>query len=148
MDKLSGRTAHRPQFQLMLKHLRPGDTVIVYAFSRLFRNSQQLIELFTRFNAEKITLRSLTEHIDIRTSHGRMAAKILAAVDEAEVERLAERTKDGMAERKRQGAVFGRPRIVDPEDIQKMRAMRKSKVPVATIASRFHCSAATVYNNT
>lgn len=39
-DKLSGRTDRRPEFILMMKHTQPGDTVVVYELSRLFRKSQ------------------------------------------------------------------------------------------------------------
>lgn len=35
-DKLSGKTAQRLEFKRLLKHLQPGDTVIVYSLSRLF----------------------------------------------------------------------------------------------------------------
>lgn len=146
-DKLTGKTAHRPEFRLMLKHLQPGDTVAVYSLSRLFRNTKQLLDLFDDFTAKNITLKSITENLNIRTSSGRMAATILAAVDENEVGRVRERTIDGMAERKRQGAVFGRPRVVTPDQVKEMKKLR-GKMSVALIARRFDCSPATVYNNT
>lgn len=149
MDKLSGRTDRRPEFKLMLKHLQPHDTLLIYSFSRLFRNTEMMLALFRRFNDEKITLRCLTQPLDIRTSHGRLHAKFLAAVDEHEVEQLAERTKHGMAELKRQGRKFGAPPKVSPEDAKKMAHMRfKTRIPVPAIASRYHVSDAAVYQHT
>lgn len=148
-DKLSGKTAHRLEFKRMMKHLQPGDTIIVYSLSRLFRNTKHLLGLFDDFKAQKITLRSLTEPLDLKTSYGRMAATMLAAVDEAEVGRVRERTIAGMAERGRQGVVFGRPAKVSPSDAAQMKQMRfKTKIPVPAIAQKFGVSQAAVYQHT
>lgn len=149
-DKLSGKTAQRLQFKLMMKHLQPGDTIVVYSLSRLFRNTKHLLELFDQFKKDKITLRSITEKsLDITTSHGRMIATVLAAVDENEVGRVRDRTIDGMAERARQGVKFGAPPKVTPADAAKMKHMRfKTGIPVPAIAAKFHVSAAAVYQHT
>lgn len=149
IDKLSGRTDRRPEFRRVIKHLQPGDTLLAYSLSRLFRNTEKMLALFRKFNGENITLRCLTQPVDIRTSHGRMHAKILAAVDEHEVEQLADRTKHGMAERKRQGVRFGAPPKVSPADAEVMKRMRhKTLIPVPQIARRFHVSEASVYKHT
>lgn len=149
MDKLSGKSAQRLDFKLMLKHLQEGDTVVVYSLSRLFRNTKQLLELFDDFNSRDITLRSLTENLNIRTATGRMAATILAAVDEHERGRVRERTIAGMAERGRQGVKFGAPPKVSPADAAKMKHMRwKTRIPVSAIATKFNVSDAAVYQHT
>jgi DNA invertase Pin-like site-specific DNA recombinase len=148
-DKLSGKTAQRHQFKLMLKHLQRGDTILVYSLSRLFRNTKQLLELFDKFKADGITLRSLTEPLDLKTSYGRMAATMLAAVDEAEVGRTRERTIAGMDESERQGVKFGAPPKVTPAIAAKMKTMRfKTGIPVPAIARQFSVSAAAVYQHT
>lgn len=148
-DKLSGKTAKRLEFKRMLKHLQPGDTIVVYSLSRLFRNTKHLLELFDTFKKDKIALRSLTERLDLNTSHGRMVATMLAAVDENEVNRVRERTIDGMAERARQGVKFGAPPKVSPDMAAKMKHMRfKTRIPVPAIAAKFKVSAAAVYQHT
>lgn len=149
-DKLSGKTAQRHQFKLMMKHLQPGDTIVVYSLSRLFRNTKHLLELFDQFKKDKIILRSITEKsLDITTSHGRMIATVLAAVDENEVGRVRDRTVAGMKERGRQGVKFGAPPKVSPADAAKMKHMRfKTRIPVPAIAAKFHVSPAAVYQHT
>lgn len=148
-DKLSGKTAHRLEFKRMLKHLQPGDTLLVYSLSRLFRNAKQLLEIFDKFKADRITLRSLTEPLDLKSSYGRMAATMLAAVDEAEVGRVRERTVAGMEESSRQGVKFGAPPKVQPADAAQMKHMRfKTGIPVKAIAKRFGVSEAAVYLHT
>ncbi len=149
-DKLSGKTAQRLEFKRLLKALQPHDTLIIYSFSRIFRNTKLLLELFDDFKAKKIKLISLTERgIDVNTSHGRMVATMLAAVDQNEVDRVRDRTVDGMAERARQGVKFGAPPKVTPEIAAKMRHMRfKTRIPVPAIATKFKVSEASVYQHT
>lgn len=149
-DKLSGKTAQRLQFKLMMKHLQPGDTIVVYSLSRLFRNTKHLLELFDQFKKDKITLRSITEKsLDITTSHGRMIATVLAAVDENEVGRVRDRTIAGMAERGRQGVKFGAPAKVSEDDAKVMARMRfKTRIPVPAIAAKYKVSDAAVYQRT
>ncbi len=147
-DKLSGRTDRRPEYARMIKHTQPGDTVVVYELSRLFRNSRKIEDIIIDFNARNITLVSIAERVDITTIHGRAQAKQIAIQDQAEVERLAARTKHGMDAGKAKGAVYGRPPVVSAADIKIMKNLRKAKVPVWKISARFKCSDATVYNNT
>lgn len=142
-DKLSATNMRRPYFALMKKHLQSGDTLLVYSVSRLFRDAEKLLSFFGEMKAKGIEIRSITENLDLKTSHGRMIATILAAVDQNERERIRERTKDGMAERKRQGQMMGRPRKVDDAMIAKMKAMRKHAT-AEQVASRFKVSIASV----
>lgn len=149
-DKLSGKTAQRQAFKLLLKKLQPGDTLIIYAFSRIFRNTKLLLELFDDFKAKKVKLISLTERgIDVNTSHGRMVATMLAAVDQNEVDRVRDRTVDGMAERARQGVKFGAPSKVSEVDAKKMAHMRfKTGIRIPAISAKFKISDAAVYQHT
>lgn len=146
-DKISA-AGRRPEYNLMRKHCQPGDTIKVYSLSRLFRDTKKLLILFDELKAERVELISLTERLDLKTSHGRMVATMLAAVDEMERGRVRERTTDGMAALKGQGVVFGRPRVVDDKQIKLMKAWRRQGMKVPAIARKIGCSAATVYNNT
>ncbi len=149
-DKLSGKTAQRLEFKRLLKALQPHDTLIIYSFSRIFRNTKLLLELFDDFKAKKIKLISLTERgIDVNTSHGRMVATMLAAVDQNEVDRVRDRTVDGMAEKARQGVKFGAPPKVSEDDAKVMARMRfKTGIPVPAIATKYKVSDAAVYHRT
>lgn len=142
-DKLSATNARRPYFALMLKHLQRGDTLLVYSVSRLFRDAAKLLAFFADMKARGVEIRSCTENLDLKTSHGRMIATMLAAVDQYEREKIRDRTVDGMAERMRQGQMMGRPRKVNDAMIAKMKAMRKHATP-KQIAARFKISEASV----
>lgn len=142
-DKLSATNARRPYFNLMRKHLQRGDTLLVYSVSRLFRDAEKLLGFFGEMKAKGVEIKSLTESLDLRSSHGRMIATILAAVDQNERERIRERTVHGMAELKRQGMSLGRPRKIDDAKAIRMRKERKYMNP-KQLAAKYNCSVATV----
>lgn len=148
-DKLSAVSAKRPYFNLMLKHLYPGDTLLIYSMSRLSREVRTLYSILDEFVALGVTVKSLTEpHLDLSTPHGRMMLTITAAVDQNERERIQSRTRDGMQERKRQGMYLGRPRKVSLDDIEEMKRLRTTGMPMAKIAKKFDVTAGTVSNYT
>lgn len=142
-DKLSATNARRPYFNLMRKHLQRGDTLLVYSVSRLFRDAEKLLGFFGEMKTKGVEIKSLTESLDLRSSHGRMIATILAAVDQNERERIRERTVHGMAELKRQGMSLGRPRKIDDVKAARMRKERKYMNP-KQLAAKYNCSVATV----
>ena len=45
IDKCSGKDAKRPELQAMLEFMREGDMVVVESFSRLARNTRDLLEI-------------------------------------------------------------------------------------------------------
>lgn len=152
VEKISAVNAHRPQFHLLMKCVEPGDTVVVYAFNRLVRDLKQLLTIVDEFKAMGVKLRSTSEpHIDPYTTNGRLLLSVTGAVDENELGRIRDRTKDGMAERKRQGQFFGRTRVVTKKverDMRRMRYRKRKPVAVEKIARIFNVKPSTVYANT
>lgn len=53
MDKLSGKDFQRPQYQAMLKRLRPGDLLCVTSIDRLGRNYEEILEQWRELTREK-----------------------------------------------------------------------------------------------
>lgn len=149
-EKLSAVNAHRPQFHLLMKMLEPGDTLYVYAFNRLCRDLKLLLSIVDELKAARITLRSTSEpHVDPFTTNGRLLISVTGAVDENELGRIRDRTRDGMAERKRQGMFFGRKRIVTEQVQREMQDMRtRLKISIVRIADHFAVKPSTVYANT
>lgn len=148
-EKVSAADLRRPQFALMQKHIEPGDTIVVHAFSRISRNLKDLLVFLDDMKAFGVTIRSTSEpQIDPYTTHGRMHLQMVGLMDEHERNRVKDRTKAAMAEKARQGMSLGRPRVVALKDIPKMRAMRKRGVSVEDIAAKFKCSKPCVYSHT
>jgi DNA invertase Pin-like site-specific DNA recombinase len=149
VEKISAVSAHRPQFNLMMKMLETGDTLVVYAFSRLHRNVKDLLTTVDTLRAMGVKLRSTSEpHVDPYSTNGRLLISVTGAVDENERLRICDRTRDGMAARKALGMFFGRQRVVTPAVAKKMQSMRDAGVKVTEIADKFEIKPSTVYANT
>jgi DNA invertase Pin-like site-specific DNA recombinase len=108
VDKLSGGSRRRPEFEKLLKAIRPGDTVRVWKMDRLGRRAIKLMELVARFHAENIKFESLTEPLDFSTPMGRFISTINAAQAQLEVELTAERTRSGIKASRERGNRYGR----------------------------------------
>lgn len=148
-EKISAANARRPEFHRMLKHVEPRDEVVVYAFSRLSRSLKDLLIIVDDLKRMGITVRSTSEpHINPYTTHGRAMLQMVGTMDEMERNRVKDRTKDAMAEKRRTGMYLGRPRLIQVSDIPKMKAMRKAGKPAPEIAKKFGIAVSTVYANT
>ena len=117
-DSSSGKTLERPGFQELLKTVRKNDTVIVESFSRISRNTSDLLNLLNEFQKKEISLISLKEDFDFTTPTGKLIFTLLAALSEMERDILLERQKEGIALAKLQGKYKGRKPIKCPENFQ------------------------------
>lgn len=98
--------AKRPAFELMLSLIEQGeiDAVVVYTNGRLTRRpmeNEALIQLHERTGVQFDSVRS--GRSDLSTADGRMIARMLAAQDAAEAERISERVKRAFVQRREQG---------------------------------------------
>lgn len=143
-EKISALNAKRPQFNLMMKYLEGGDTLIVHSLSRLGRDVHQIHRILKELADLGVTWRSLTEpHLDMTTAAGRLMVNVTGAMAQFERDQIVDRTKRGMDERKRQGMYLGRPKKVDDALASVMRRERKTMTP-AQIAARHKLSVGTV----
>jgi DNA invertase Pin-like site-specific DNA recombinase len=110
-EGVSASTLERPQLRLAITEaLRPSaDGLVVLKLDRLVRSVTGLAELMDRFNAEGKALISVRDSLDTTSAGGRLVANIMASVAQWEREIISERTKDALAELKRQGVQLGRP---------------------------------------
>lgn len=147
-DKASGVSQRRPGLSLALKDCRPGDTFIVWKLDRLGRDAIEILTRLKWFVDNDIKFRSLTETIDGTTPGGRFLAAILAANAQYERDVIAQRTTRTMQFLKEQGRVFGRERVLTPEQVKEAQAMRDAGTAVSLIAAHFKCSRGTIRNYT
>jgi len=111
MEKISGASVERSEFERLLKELQEGDVVVVAELTRLSRSTSQLIAIGDEFSKKGIQLVSLKENIDTTTTSGRLMFGMLAVLAQFEREIIVERTKEGLAVAKDKGVKFGRPMI-------------------------------------
>ena len=69
-EKISGKSADRPQLKAMMDYVREGDTVIVESYSRFSRNTRDLLELVSELDRKGVAFVSLKENVDTTTPQG------------------------------------------------------------------------------
>lgn len=137
VEKASAGTADRPKLQTLLDFARAGDTVYVHDFSRLARNTADLLHIIEQLDAKEVSLISATENFDTGSATGKLMLTMLAAINEFERSILLERQREGIEQAKLRGVYQGRAKIKPPKDfdslIQKIDAGTVSKTEAAAI---------------
>ena len=129
----TGITARRPEFKAMMATLREGDTLIVDSFSRLSRNTRELLSTVDKLRELKVHLVSLKEQLDTTKASGKLMMTMLSALSEFERDTLVERTNDGLKAALARGKKGGRPSKVD--DKTRLMAIKAYKNGTAQTAA-------------
>ncbi|MCF8010716.1 MAG: recombinase family protein [Clostridiales bacterium] len=105
----SGKDLDRPQFQQMYADIKSGlvHTVIVYKLDRISRNLRDFFNLIEEFKELEVGFRSINENFDTTTTIGRAVLGVLAVFAQFERETTAERVRDNMCNRARNGTWNG-----------------------------------------
>ena len=110
-EKISGKSADRPELKAMLDYIREGDTLYIESISRLGRSTRDLLGIIDILQRKGVTLVSSKENIDTNTPQGRFVLSIFAALSELEREQTLQRQREGIAIAKTQGKYKGRQPI-------------------------------------
>ena len=108
VEKVSGKNTNRPELQKLLEYMREGDTVYIHDFSRLARNTVDLLKLVETIQNKGVTLISNKEAVNTSTPNGKLMLTMIGAIAEFERENLLERQREGIAIAKREGKYRGR----------------------------------------
>lgn len=110
-EKVSAKDANRPELQRMIAFVRKGDTVYVHDFSRLARNTSDLLHITEQLQEKGVKLISNKENFDTSTPTGKFMLTTIGAIAEFERSLILERQKEGIAIAKRKGIYKGRKKI-------------------------------------
>lgn len=117
-DVYSGKTVLRPQFDLLLHELQPGDTVIVTALDRFARSISQASDLITDLINKGITVYVLSVGILSNDNVSTLIRNVLLAFAQFERNMILERTSEGKAvARLKEGYREGRPKKYSSKQI-------------------------------
>lgn len=145
-DRISGKSAERPQFQAMFEAAskREFDTLLFWSLDRLSREGVvQTLNHLERLTGYGVGYRSFTEqYLDSTGIFKDAVISILATVAKQERIRLSERVHAGLERARRQGRIGGRPRV----EINRVIAvqLRKDGMSYRGIAKRLGTSLATI----
>lgn len=155
MDKQSGKDFNRPQYQKLMKKLKPGDLLSILSIDRLGRNYEEIQRQW----------RVLTKDIGIDicvidmplldTRNGKdlmgtfiadLVLQILSFVAENERVNIKKRQAEGIAAAKLKGVRFGRPEISPPDNFAEIVAeWEAKKITFAEAIRQCGMSEATFY---
>ena len=145
IDRMSGKSADRPELKAMMAFVRQGDTVVVESISRFARNTKDLLELVEKLTAKGVEFVSKKEAIDTTTPTGKFMLTIFGAVAELEREYILQRQAEGIAIAKQQGVYQGRRPIVHP-DFEKTAALwREGKLTATEAMKQLNMKPSTFY---
>jgi DNA invertase Pin-like site-specific DNA recombinase len=138
--------ADRPELDVLLGQLRPGDQLIVWRLDRLGRSMGQLRDLVLTLGERGVDVASLQEHLDTTSPGGMLIFHVLAALAEFERELIRERTRAGLEAARARGRQGGRPKVYDATAAAVARQMYDSRqFPISAIAHQLGVGRTTVY---
>lgn len=125
IDHQSGKDFERPQYQRLLKRLRPDDVLVVKSIDRFGRNYSEILEQWRFIVKAKQADIVICDMPLLDTRKNRdltgiviadIVLQLLSYVAEKEREYIRQRQAEGIAVAKARGVKFGRPRITRPDD--------------------------------
>ena len=143
-EKASGKDTKRPVLNEMLSFARDGDTIYIESFSRLARNTADLLKIIDDLKKKNVKIISQKENLDSDTPTGKMMITMIGAIATFERELILERQREGIELAKRAGKYkkVGRTAMEMPanfKDLYELYMMRRIKTK-GELAKRCKCS--------
>jgi DNA invertase Pin-like site-specific DNA recombinase len=140
-DRESGRGLERPGLAYALQQIAESKArgLVVSDLRRLSRSIVDLGALVEWFRDAGAGLVGLDLGVDTSTPGGRDVAATLITLGDWERERIARRTRSGLAEVRASGRPTGRPAVSDrPDLVERITAMRNANMTLQAIADQLN----------
>jgi DNA invertase Pin-like site-specific DNA recombinase len=148
IDYASGAKASRPEFDILMKRLREGDTLKATRLDRISRSLLHLVTLGAEMKERGVGLHIIEQGIDTSTPEGRAMFGMLGVMAELQRELILANTMDGLAAARARGRVGGRrPRLTDQQAALAQELYDKREKTVQEIADLFSVPRTTVYGH-
>lgn len=147
-DTASGKDAHRPQLDAMLKHVRKGDHILCHSMDRMARNLDDLRTIVLGLTNRGIRVEFVKEGLTFTGDDGAMAKLLLSMMGAfAEFERalILERQREGIALAKAAGKYKGRKAKLSADRAQELRKRALAGESRSMLAREYGLSRETVY---
>lgn len=124
----SGKSLDRPGITAAIDRLEAGEAgaLVVAKLDRLSRSLLDFAQLMERARSRRWAIVALDLGVDTSTPAGEMMANVLATFSQFERRLIGQRTKDAMAEKRRQGIHLGRPRTLSQEVVDRIVSERQA----------------------
>ena len=140
-DRESGRGLERPGLAYAMEQIAEGKArgLVVSDLRRLSRSIVDLGRLMEWFRDAGAGLIALDLGVDTSTPAGQEVAATLITLGDLESERIARRTRSGLAEVRAAGRPTGRPAVGDRPDLaDRITAMRAAGMTLQAIANQLN----------
>ena len=117
-EHASGKNTEGPVLNEMLNFIREGDTLFIESFSRLARNTADLLNIIETLKNKNVKIISQKENLDTGSPTGKMMITMIGAIATFERELILERQKEGIAIAKAAGKYKGRKKILPPANFE------------------------------
>lgn len=144
-EKKSGKDRNRPVLQELLRYVREGDSLYIESYSRLARNTRDLLDIVAQLEEKGVTLVSDKEKTDTSTAQGKLILTIFGALAEFERDCLLERQQEGIAIAKEQGKYKGRPEKELPQFQEYYILWKEEKITATKICKELGISRSSFY---
>jgi DNA invertase Pin-like site-specific DNA recombinase len=145
IDKQSGKDFNRPQYQDLMRTVKPGDTLIIKSIDRLGRNYEEIMDQWRVITKEQQVFVAVLDIplLDTRQKDrdltgvfiADLVLQILSYVAQTEREFTRQRQAEGIAVAQAKGIRFGRPPMTRPESFTRLReAWRNNEVSARSAA--------------
>lgn len=155
LDKQSGKDFDRPQYQALLKRLKPGDLLYIMSIDRLGRNYGEIQYQWRTLTKERdvdiavVDMPILNTRKDndlMGTFVADIVLQILAFVAENERENIRRRQAAGIDAAKKRGVHMGRPAKDPPENFEELvRLWERNRISLPEVLEQYRVSQSTFY---
>lgn len=127
VDKQSGKDFERPNYQKLVRKMKPDDTLIIKSIDRLGRNYEEILEQWRVITKEKqvaivvldMPLLDTRKNRDLTgTLIADIVLQLLSYVAQTEREFIHQRQAEGIAAAKARGVRFGRKPMERPTEYE------------------------------
>ena len=129
-----------------LSGLSENDTFMILSLSHLGKSIIELLTIINSLVKKRIHFISLEDKIDTRTTNGKATITGFQALIQYHKQITTEQTKAGIAKAKTLGRFSGRPKSLNPQQIQWLKTMQEKKKNVTKICKQLGISRPTYYN--
>lgn len=133
-DKQSGKDFERTQYQLLMRKLKCGDTLVIKSIDRLGRNYEEILEQWRIITKEKqvaivvidMPLLDTRRNKDLTgTLIADIVLQLFSYVAQTEREFIRQRQAEGIAAARQQGIKFGRKPMERPLEYKRLKEQWK-----------------------
>lgn len=147
LDKESGKTLKRPEFERLQKDIFTGKvkTVVVWKLDRLSRRLRDGVNLLADWCERGLKIIIVTQQVELNGPVGRMIAAVMLGLAEIELEYRQERQTAGIEVAKKRGIYKGRLKGTTKAKPQRARELREQGLTIPEIAKALGTSEQTIF---